>query len=143
MEIVPVCRGRRLAGRSRMNFVSLVVHGLSAISVFGEVVGVRLLVVLSLLMVLTALAACATVAIRLFTDWAVPGWATYATGLLVVALLQMVVLASAFMVLILGGRAGSSFLPVRDYHYFCGRARRAGGARPAAAAGEPVADPLR
>jgi hypothetical protein len=36
-------RGHRLAGTSRMNFVSLVIHGLSAISVFGEIVGTRLL----------------------------------------------------------------------------------------------------
>jgi hypothetical protein len=31
---IPIPRGYRDAGRSRMNFVSLVVHGLSAISVF-------------------------------------------------------------------------------------------------------------
>ena len=42
--MIPVPRGTRIAGRSRMNFTALVSHGLSAISVFGDIVGVRLLV---------------------------------------------------------------------------------------------------
>ena len=42
--MIPIPRGRRIAGTSRMNFVSLVTHGLSAVSVFADVVGVRLLI---------------------------------------------------------------------------------------------------
>ena len=42
--MIPIPRGTRIAGTSRMNFVALVSHGLSAISVFGDVVGVRLLI---------------------------------------------------------------------------------------------------
>ena len=49
----PTVRGR-LSGRSTMNFVSLVTHGLSAISVYSDVVGVRLLV-------LSVLSACVAV----------------------------------------------------------------------------------
>ena len=41
---VPIDRGERLAGRSRMNYVTLVTHGLSAMSVFRELVGTRLLI---------------------------------------------------------------------------------------------------
>ena len=41
---VPTIRGRRLQGDSRMGFVSLAVHGLSALSVFSDTLGVRLLV---------------------------------------------------------------------------------------------------
>ena len=47
--LIPTCRSVRLCGRSTMNFVSLVVHGLSAISVYSDVVGVRLLVMSALL----------------------------------------------------------------------------------------------
>jgi len=32
---IPIPRGHRIAGESKMNFVSLIVHGMSAISVFG------------------------------------------------------------------------------------------------------------
>jgi hypothetical protein len=41
-RVLPAARGTRLAGRSSMNYVALVLHGLSAISVFAEIVGVRL-----------------------------------------------------------------------------------------------------
>jgi glycosyltransferase involved in cell wall biosynthesis len=41
---VPTSRGARLAGESRMNFVSLVAHGLNALSVFGDVIAVRIMI---------------------------------------------------------------------------------------------------
>ena len=47
--MIPTHRSRRLCGSSSMNFVSLVTHGLSAISVYSDVVGVRLLVMSVLL----------------------------------------------------------------------------------------------
>ena len=43
-RMIPIPRGTRIAGSSKMNFVALVSHGLSAISVFGDIVGVRLLI---------------------------------------------------------------------------------------------------
>lgn len=48
-HLVPLERGGRLAGQSRMNFVSLLIHGLSAISVFADRVSARLLVLASVL----------------------------------------------------------------------------------------------
>ena len=78
--MVPTRRGRRLCGRSSMNFVSLVTHGLSAISVYSDVVGVRLLVVSILMAVFTMGGIVAAVIVRLATDWAVPGWASYTVG---------------------------------------------------------------
>ena len=42
--LVPTARAKRIAGRSRMNFTALVVHGLSALSLYSHVIGVRLLV---------------------------------------------------------------------------------------------------
>ena len=41
---VPTRRADRLDGRSKMNFVALVIHGLSAISVYSDAIGVRLLI---------------------------------------------------------------------------------------------------
>jgi polyisoprenyl-phosphate glycosyltransferase len=42
-------RGKRLAGRSRMNFESLAVHGFSAISVYTDVVLLRIIIAMGLL----------------------------------------------------------------------------------------------
>jgi glycosyltransferase involved in cell wall biosynthesis len=107
-------RGRRLSGKSKMNFISLLVHGLSAISVFGEVVGTRTLIVASGLSALLIGVLSLVVAIRLFTDLAVPGWATYTSGLLLVLFVLILATTSNFLLFLLGNRNMASFLPLRD-----------------------------
>jgi glycosyltransferase involved in cell wall biosynthesis len=121
--MIPTCRAGRLCGRSTMNFVSLVVHGLSAISVYSDVVGVRLLVMSALMALVTLSGIVAAVIVRLTTNWAVPGWASYTVGILVVLLVQAMMAAFVFSFMILGSRHGSSFLPRRDYSYFIGSLR--------------------
>jgi polyisoprenyl-phosphate glycosyltransferase len=111
-------RGVRLAGHTQMNFVSLVTHGLSAISVYGDVVGVRLLVTSLLLILLTIIALLAVVGIKLITTLAIPGWTSYIVILFSIIFIQFVMLSMFFIFLILGGRNTSSFIPKRDYHYF-------------------------
>jgi glycosyltransferase involved in cell wall biosynthesis len=116
--LMPTRRSERLLGRSRMNFVDLVVHGLGAISVFGEIVGVRLLVMACLLIAIALVGAAATVTVLLATDWAIPGWAATILGLLLVLLTLGIMLAVQFSFVILAGRQGSTFLPCRDYAHF-------------------------
>jgi polyisoprenyl-phosphate glycosyltransferase len=111
-------RGHRLVGTSRMNFVSLVIHGLSAISVFGEEVATRLLATMGALIALCLLGMGGVVYIRLFTQLAIPGWATYAIGLLLLLLMQATITATVFVFMVLSLRQSSSFLPARDYVYY-------------------------
>jgi hypothetical protein len=120
---IPTRRAKRLRGESAMNFVALVAHGLSAISVYSDVVGVRLLVVATAMAGFALVGLCAAVFTRLATNLAIPGWATYTAGLLLVLLLQSVLLAATFSFVILSGRHGSAFLPVRDYGYYVGEVR--------------------
>jgi polyisoprenyl-phosphate glycosyltransferase len=70
---IPIPRGHRIAGRSSMNFVTLAAHGISAISVFGDVVGVRLLIASMAGSLMAVLGIVAVVMARLFTDLAIPG----------------------------------------------------------------------
>jgi glycosyltransferase involved in cell wall biosynthesis len=108
-------RGQRLSGRSTMNFVSLVGHGMSAISVHAETVGARMLI-LSLLFALgIVFAMCVVVVVRLFTTLAIPGWATAAFGLLALLLFQTFFIALYFAGTVLHGRNAYTFLPSRDY----------------------------
>jgi polyisoprenyl-phosphate glycosyltransferase len=116
--MIPTHRARRLDGRSSMNFTRLVIHGLSALSVFSDVIGVRMVIAASLLIVAGIVGLTTTVGVRLFTDLAIPGWATTAFGLLLVLLLQAVMFLVVFCFITLAGRNGSSFLPIRDYGYF-------------------------
>ena len=120
---VPIDRSRRLVGESKMGFVGLVIHGLSAMSVFGDTVGVRLLILSSLVGVLTIALLVSVFVVRLATNFAIPGWATYATGLLLLLLSQLVVLSLVFIFVALYSRGQSSFVPVRDCPIYIGRVR--------------------
>jgi hypothetical protein len=115
---IPTRRAPRLAGRSKMNFVSLIVHGLSAISVFGEYVGVRLLLVS---MLLTTIVCALT--FWLFVDPAarhVPQFSGVTTwaALLAILLMQGILGATALVVIALNSRSNANFIPTRDYVYF-------------------------
>ena len=120
LPLVPTQRGQRLGGRSQMNFTNLVIHGLSAISVYSDTIGVRLLVASSLLIALSLAGLFGVVAVRLLTDLAIPGWATFTAGTLMVILFQAIMFSFLFSFIILGDRQGSTFLPLRDYSYFVG-----------------------
>ena len=112
---IPTDRAKRLRGRSKMNFINLVVHGLSAISVYGDIVGVRLLMVVVILGGFAFLGLLATVVVKLTTSLAIPGWATTAAGLSLLLLTQATMLAFALCAVILGARRGTSFVPRKDY----------------------------
>jgi len=118
VEMVPIPRSHRLAGKSKMNILSLVTHGLSAISVYSDVVGARILAMLTLAGGMIAVGILGVVLVKTLTQLAIPGWATNAVGLLLISLLNLA-LMSMFMVLFtLRARTEYSFLPLRDYRYF-------------------------
>jgi polyisoprenyl-phosphate glycosyltransferase len=116
--MIPIPRGTRIAGTSRMNFVALVSHGLSAISVFGDIVGVRLLLGSLAGALLAGLGMVLVAVIRLFTNRAIPGWATYATGIFAIIMIQLITIATSFTFFILSNRTSLGFVPLRDYSLF-------------------------
>lgn len=122
--LVPIARGTRIAGTSSMNFEALTMHGLSAISVFGDVVGVRLLIASSAgLATFIALLAAILVA-RSGEAITVPEWALPWCLVSILLCLQLVILAFVITFSILSARNTLSFLPLRDYAYFVSGATR-------------------
>lgn len=114
-DMIPTERGTRVDGRSSMNVVSLTAHGVSAISVFGDIVGVRLLIGA---LIAAAGLAVAWAATMLLARAAVRGWAlVLAFGLLLV-LLQTALACILFLFVVQSSRTNSSFLLIRDYRYF-------------------------
>lgn len=118
MTTTPIPRGYRITGSSKMNFVTLAAHGMSAISVYGDVVGVRLLVGSMIGSLMAAAGIVAVIAIRIFTNRAIPGWATYSIGALAIIFIQFVSLALSFTFTFLSNRINLSFVPLRDYELF-------------------------
>jgi hypothetical protein len=109
-------RGIRYAGESRMRLLPLVVHGLSAISVYSEVFLARMLFACIGMLALLTTAIIGVLGIRFFTSLAVPGWATMAVGILTVLFMQTAVLMVVVTLVVLSGRSSSrpaSFLEYR------------------------------
>jgi len=75
-------RSVRIAGRSHMTFTNLVVHGMSALFANQELVGTRLLMAVIAMTTGLLLISGLVVGIKMFTHLAIPGWATFALGLL-------------------------------------------------------------
>ena len=120
---VPTTRGVRLSGRRHMQFTSLVVHGLSALSVYGDVIGVRILMLMAGLALALTCGILLTIGIRLTTHLAIPGWATFTIGILLVLIVQIAAVSVLFVFSLLASRASMSFIPLRDYAFFVKRVR--------------------
>jgi hypothetical protein len=115
--IVPVDRSARLAGASRMSWVGLVVHGLSAISVFGEMVGVRLLVATGVLGLVAACGLALAVALPDVRNGPLGAWLPLLLVFGLAVLLQVAITATAFLFLLLSSRGNATFLPLRDHAF--------------------------
>lgn len=115
---IPTHRAPRLAGRSRVNFVGLVAHGLSAISVFGDIVGVRLLLLTGALGLLYLIAASVLLTSAALTGLELPTWGLGVLGLAGLLLAQLFALGVAFVMTTLSNRSAAPFLPARDASQF-------------------------
>ncbi len=111
-ELLPTARGQRYFGSSKMNLPALVIHGLQAISVFIEIVAVRLLLFQFFLAVV-----CGALLILTTMTPGLEGSPLFFTGLLAVVL----GLGLGFFSLTLGllaQRNRMDFIPCRDYRLF-------------------------
>lgn len=104
-RLVPLERGARLAGESRMNFVSLLIHGLSAISVFADRVSARLLAA-------SCVFAIAGVSLLFFTGVNAVSVATLALAT------QTLGFGVLFALTIVSRRSAMNFLLLRDAPHF-------------------------
>jgi polyisoprenyl-phosphate glycosyltransferase len=121
---VPTVRGMRYTGRSTMNLVSLVVHGLSAMSVYSDMIFVRILLVAAFTAGVSITGILAVTIIRFTTDLAIPGWATAAVGNLLIILLQTVVIIAAASLPMLAGRSSRPIIPILDSQPYIVRRER-------------------
>jgi hypothetical protein len=84
---VPTNRGKRYAGQSKMNFPSLVLHGMRAVMVFSDLVLTRLALALCAMAVVVVLVVGGAVVAKLMGA-ATPGWVTLVTGFALSLFLQ-------------------------------------------------------
>jgi polyisoprenyl-phosphate glycosyltransferase len=80
-------------------------------SVFGDFLFVRLTVGCVIISLATALAAFTAVFLRLFTDLAIPGWATSVVGFAGIILLEALTLSLVATLMTLTNRSALAFIP--------------------------------
>lgn len=117
---INVPRAKRLCGKSKMNLVTLVTHGLSSIAVYGEVVATRILIFSATLASLSFLGLVAIILIRLFTNWTSPGsgYATYMSLFMVFGLFQSVFMGMIFSMMVLSARNSATQTPIDNFQRY-------------------------
>jgi glycosyltransferase involved in cell wall biosynthesis len=116
---IPIERGTRLAGKSKMNFVSLVLHGLSAVSVHLDTVAVRILIGSLWMTFIAGVGAIIVVIVKFLSPAnASPGWATTLVTSSIIIILQAL-LSSLFLIFtVLNYRTQKHFIPAKEYSDF-------------------------
>lgn len=111
-DTIPIARGERYAGVSKMSPVGLLLHGLSAIFVYAEIVGARLFVAALSLIGLASAGVGAWFAFRF------NGEVAYGAVLLMIILLEAALISLVAVFNVIGSRVNVTFLPIRDCPYF-------------------------
>ncbi len=117
---IPTTRGARFSGRSTMNFQGWIAHGIGAISVFGPIVGARLLVFQAIIF-LSVLGALVLYLPAISND---RGSLRLLVLLGVALLVQGGLNLFALVVMITGGRDRLTYLPIRDSVHFVGELQK-------------------
>lgn len=115
LAVVPLDRGARYAGQSKMNFVGLALHGFKALMVFAEDVLVRVGLACVVISILSVLGALVAIVLKLI-GFATPGWFSVALGVLFLVFLQTAALT--LMTLMLSGVAKGGAVLVDAYREF-------------------------
>jgi len=115
IDTIPTKRGKRVRGKSKMNLISLILHGMSAIAVHIDIVAVRILIGSIFLIIISVFGIINVFMIKYFTDLAIPGWATNVVIGLTIILIQAFIVSLILVFLILNHRTQIIFIPIYDY----------------------------
>lgn len=111
----PLDRGPRHAGKSKMNFVALALHGFKGLMIFAEDVLVRVGIACALIAALSVLGGATAVVLKVI-GFATPGWFSVALGILFLVFLQTGALT--LMTLMLTGVVKGGVVDAVDYEKF-------------------------
>lgn len=120
---LPFCRihserGKRLHGKSKMNFINLILHALSGFSVHAEVVGTRVLVASLLGSLIIAGLVVLAVALKTFTGIPILGWTSQMVSLLLIMLFQLIITMAIMVFLVISVRMQVPMIPAHEYRKF-------------------------
>lgn len=109
-------RGPRYAGKSKMNFVGLALHGFRALMVFAEDVLVRVGIACTLVAALSVVGGITAMVLKTL-GFATPGWFSLAFGILLLVFLQTAAL-TLIILMLSGMMRGGGVLSTGGYREF-------------------------
>jgi glycosyltransferase involved in cell wall biosynthesis len=112
---IPAARGQRVFGQSKMNLVSLVVHGLNGIAVHADTVGARVVLAIFGFGGVVSIGLLITIAKRFFVDFFVVGWTSIVVIILGIAVIQAFMAAIFMAFVIVSSRNQQVVIPAIDY----------------------------
>ena len=115
---IPTHRAARISEGSRMNYFALILHGMSALSVFGEIIGIRVLAAASGLAAISLMGFVGALLRHSSTGSRAAQVGVFVLGALVLLTFQLAVMAGVLILGVLRGRTNLTFLPVRDYRHY-------------------------
>jgi glycosyltransferase involved in cell wall biosynthesis len=115
---LPLERGSRLAGKSTMNYTSLVMHGLSSIAVHIDTVSIRILIFSLITIVLGFMGITGVLYMKLFTSLAFPNWASTVILGLGTIMMQAFIISLFLAFTMLNYRTQKNVIPAKDYADF-------------------------
>lgn len=113
VAMVSTKRGMRLKGKAQMNLGGLVLLGLSAVSVYIDIALLRTLLLSIFFSAVTVAGIVIVTIIRLFTDMAIPGWASNVVGSLTVILFLSFMISIFVLFVNLSNRSQLTIIPAR------------------------------
>lgn len=115
---IPSKRGLRLSGQSHMNFVNLLKHALSGLTVHAEVVGSRALIA-SIFAGLFVLSIVGFVFfLKFFTTSTIVGWASQITAMLLILVVQLFTSSVLMLFMVISMRSQPPMIPMLEYDKF-------------------------
>jgi glycosyltransferase involved in cell wall biosynthesis len=115
VKTIALDRGPRYAGKSKMNFVGLVLHGFKGLMIFAEDVLVRVGIASAYVAFLSVIGGILAVVLKL-SGYATPGWFSVALGILLLIFLQTGTMT--LMILMLTGVVREGAGTAVDYKEF-------------------------
>lgn len=118
---ISTSRGKRENGKSKMGFSRLLLHGLSAFTVYLDRIAYRFFM-LSLLLILLALVMIGILLyVKFFTTYAIPGWTSTILSSLLIILLQSFLISILTLFFYLMFESQRKFIPARHYSDYAGK----------------------
>jgi hypothetical protein len=112
---IPATRGARVFGESKMNLVSLVVHGLNGIAVHADTVGARVVLAIFGFGGVISIGLLIIIAKRFFVDFFIVGWTSLVVIIMGIAVIQAFMAAIFMAFVIVSSRNQQVVIPAIDY----------------------------